>query len=169
MVLFSCDLPVEWFNRSAEICIERVTSGNLSRKDHERILEVWHPSTVDRQLIDRFDAGSELWLAKVNGGLAGFGWTIQGRSIKPHFFPLQSGDVHLFDFFVFPEYRGRGINVALVMEILTKLGAENVKRALIECASWNDAQLRSLNKTAFRRFGMATKVTILGHSIVIWH
>lgn len=104
----------------------------------------------------------------MEGKLAGFGWTIQGRTIEPHFFPLQSDEVHLFDFFVFPEFRGRGINVALVMDILTRLGEEKVRLAHSECAAWNDAQIRSLSKTPFRRYGEAIKLGILSCWLVIW-
>lgn len=169
MVLFSCPLPIDRFIRNEEVCVERVDRTNISKNDYECILDFWNPSISARQLSDRFEAGSELWLAKVNNRLAGFGWTIKGRTVEPHFFPLQSGDVHLFDFLVFPNFRGHGINVELVMEILIQLGNESVRLAHIECAAWNTAQLRSLAKTAFRNYGGATKIVLFGHAVVMWH
>ncbi len=34
--------------------------------------------------------GALLWLIKSEDGLAGYGWTLQGRTIEPHYFPLAS-------------------------------------------------------------------------------
>jgi GNAT superfamily N-acetyltransferase len=169
MVLFSCRLPLDRLNPTAGVCVERVGAATISKEDYAVMLGVWDPTIRSRQFAERFQAGSELWLAKVDGKLAGSGWTIQGRTIAPYFFRLQPGDVHLYDFLVLPQFRGRGVNVLLVMDILARLGAEQVHRAYIECALWNHAQLRSMAKTAFRRYAEATKMTILGHSLVIWH
>lgn len=169
MVLFSCRLPLEQFSSATDIRIERVTADTLSKRDRMCITNVWNPTIKDRQIADRFAAGSHLWLAKVGNSLAGFGWTIQGQTIAPHFFPLRSDEVHLFDYFVYPEFRGRGINVALVSKILGQLGSERVRFAHIECAAWNQNQIRSLGKTAFRRYAEATKLTFFGHSLVLWH
>jgi GNAT superfamily N-acetyltransferase len=169
MVLFSCPLPLKSFDPASDIRVERVGRKTITKVDYERILGVWNPKSRARQFAYRFEAGSELWLAKMDGSLAAFGWTIKGRTVEPHFFPLQSGDLHLFDFFVFPDHRGRGVNVTLVMQVLAQLGQEDVRCAHIECAAWNDAQFRSLGKTAFRRYAEATKLRVLGHTIVIWH
>ena len=169
MVLFSCPLPIDQFAKNGQVRVERVGRTTISKKDYERLIDVWNPSGRERQMADRFEAGGELWLAKIDDRLAGFGWTIKGRTVEPHFFPLQSGDVHFFDFFVFPDFRGHGVNGALVAEILNQLGGESACRAHIECAAWNTAQLRSLRKTAFRRYGEATKVTFFGHLWVKWH
>jgi hypothetical protein len=81
---------------------------------------------------------------------------------------LGAHDVHLFDFHIFPRYRGRGMNPLLVGHILRSLTAEGLKRAFIEAAEWNQAQLSSLGKTPFRQFGRARKWTILRSTIVYW-
>ena len=169
MILFSCRLPVEQSNRTRNVCIERVGGTTISKEDCDRIVDVVNPSIRTRELANRFAAGSELWLAKVDGKLAGFGWTINAKTIEPYFFPLQRDDVHLFDFYVFPEFRGRGINAAIIMDILHKLGTEKVCRAHIESAAWNNAQLCSLKKTAFCQYAVATKVRLFGRSLVLWH
>lgn len=169
MVLYACQLPGEYLAKTTDVSVRPVTPAGISKPDYECLLDIWNPSLRAHQLADRFAAGSELWLAKVGDKLAGFGWTIQGRTIEPYFFPLRPDDAHLFDFFVFPEFRGRGINVVLVMEILAMLSQKQVHRAYIECAAWNDAEIRSLSKTAFRRYAEATQVTLLGYTIVVWH
>ena len=72
-----------------------------------------------------------MWLIKSAGKLAGFGWTLQGDTIEPHYFPLAQDDVHLFDFHVFPQYRGQGLNPFLVNYILHSLASESSGRAFI--------------------------------------
>jgi ribosomal protein S18 acetylase RimI-like enzyme len=168
MILYSCPLPLEQSLETGEISIEPVDAATISNADYEWIISVWNPELRARQVAARFEAGSELWLAKINGRPAGYGWTIQGRTLDPYFFPLQPRDAHLYDFYVDPEFRGRGINVILVMEILTQLSKRSVCVAFIECAAWNDAQIRSLSKTAFRRNAEATQIKFLGRQLIIW-
>jgi hypothetical protein len=74
--------------------------------------------------------------------------------------------VHLFDFHVISEYRGRGLNPILVRHILQVLADEGVERALIEAAEWNQPQLSSLARTPFRRMGLARKWRLWGRTIV---
>jgi ribosomal protein S18 acetylase RimI-like enzyme len=105
---------------------------------------------------------------KSGGKLPGYGWTLQGGTIEPHYFPLAQDDVHLFDFHVFPQYRGQGINPFLVTHILHSMTGECGGRAFIEAAEWNEAQLSSLRKTPFRCMGWAKKSTIFHRTIVCW-
>jgi len=117
---------------------------------------------------DRFDRGASLWMIKFEGRLAGYGWTLRGRTIEPHYIPLGPDDVHLFDFYVFPRYRGRGMNPVLVAGILHGFAVEGGSRTFIEAAVWNRAQLSSLAKTPFRKLGIVSKLTILGRTLVYW-
>jgi GNAT superfamily N-acetyltransferase len=105
----------------------------------------------------------------LDGRLAGFGWTLQGGAIESYYFPLAQDDVHLFDFHVFPEYRGRGVNPYLIGRILELLATNCTGRAFIEAAEWNHAQLSSLRKTPFRCLGSAKSFTFLGHTFVSWY
>jgi len=107
-------------------------------------------------------------VAKLEGEFAGYGWTIYAETMESHYVPLGCNDVHLFDFHVFQEYRGKGINPALVKYILRTLAEEGKSRALIEVGEWNQAQLKSLRKTPFRSFGVASKYRIFGRNFVIW-
>jgi len=149
--------------------VERKKSeGEIDSGDLEQIVNFWHPELCRRQVTERFGKGASLWVIKHDGRLAGYGWTLKGNTIEPHYFRLAQNDVHLFDFQVFPEYRGRGMNPILVTRILSELAAECGGRAFIEAAEWNHAQLASLRKTSFNRLGQATKFTILGHAVVLW-
>jgi GNAT superfamily N-acetyltransferase len=170
-VLFSCALPVgapvqkRSFPGSFE---SKASAGEIAPADLERITSHWNPQENRRLMDQRFAAKARLWLARWEGLVAGYGWTLKGATISPHFYALTLGEVHLFDFFVFPEFRGRGINPVLVEYILSKLGEEGASKAYIECAAWNKAQLASLKKTSFQRMGAARKFCFGGRVFVQW-
>jgi ribosomal protein S18 acetylase RimI-like enzyme len=169
MVLFSCPLPASAHPMDGSIQIETSDGTNLPSEDYAHLLGEGNPTSQAKLIAERFAAGSEVWLAKVEGRLAGFGWTVVGRTIEPHYFELKPDEAHLYDFFVLPEFRGRRINVMLVTHILTVLGSRSIRQAHIECAAWNRAQIHSLSKTAFRRYAEVTKITVQGRTTVIWH
>lgn len=171
-VLFYCDMsrltapPAEL---PSFLKIERKRSeAELSPEDLTEMTSSWNPKLARRNIKERFGKGASLWLIRSSGSLAGYGWTIRGSTIEPHYFPLGPDDAHLFDFHVLSQYRGRGINPLLVTRILCILAAESVRRTFIEAAKWNEPQLSSLTRTPFCRLGLARKLTILGRTIVFW-
>ena len=171
-VLFYCDLATQ-AGRPAELPsflkVERKkSSAELSPEDLQGMLSVWNPKLALRKIKERFDLGASLWMIKSGDKLAGYGWTLRGSTVEPHFFPLGQDDVHLFDFHVFPEYRGQGMNPSLVTYILRSLTTDGAGHAFIEAAEWNQPQLSSLTKTPFRRLGKAGKFTIFRNTFVHW-
>jgi ribosomal protein S18 acetylase RimI-like enzyme len=172
MILSYCDLPA-LSSLTAELpsplMVERHRNQtDLSPRDLQEITSFWNPQQTRRNIKERFELGASLWLIKFEGKLAGYGWTLQGRTVEPHYFRLGQDDVHLFDFHVFPQYRGRGVNPSLVRYILRSLTAECQGRAFIEAAEWNQPQLASLGRTPFRRLGSARKFTLFRHTMVWW-
>jgi ribosomal protein S18 acetylase RimI-like enzyme len=172
MVLFYCDLSAQsspTADLPSLLKVQRHTNqADLSPHDLQEITSCWNPKLACRNIKERFEHGASLWLIKSEGRLAGYGWTLQGHTVEPHYFRLGPDDVHLFDFHVFPQYRGRGVNPHLVNHILRSLAAECQGRAFIEAAEWNQAQLASLSRTPFHRLGSARKFTIFGRTIVWW-
>jgi GNAT superfamily N-acetyltransferase len=173
MVLFYCDLSAlkpPAADLPNFLKVERHTNqADLSPQDLQEITSFWNPEQARRNLKERFDLGASIWLIKSEDHLAGYGWTLQGRTVEPHYFRLGADDVHLFDFHVFPQYRGRGLNPLLVTQILHDLAGECHGRAFIEAAEWNRAQLASLQRTPFRRLGSARKFTLFGPATVYWN
>lgn len=171
-VIFTCDvdhriLPPESHPDSPRV--EPVeTLSELGANRFGRMTTFWNPKLAERNIRERFAKGATLWLVMTGDELAGYGWTLQGRTIEPYFFPLAQNDVHLFDFHVFPAFRGRGFNPFLVGSILRALVHGGLRRAFIEAAAWNNAQLTSLRKTPFRRLGAARLFRILNCSFVVW-
>jgi GNAT superfamily N-acetyltransferase len=172
MVLFYCELSAQGSSAAdlpGSLRFERHRNqSDLSPEHLQQITSFWNPRLAQRNMDERFGHRASLWLIKSEDALAGYGWTMQGQTIEPHFFPLGANDVHLFDFQVFPQYRGRGMNPLLVHHILRELAGECRGRAFIEAAEWNHAQLASLEKTPFHRIGWARKFTVLGRTMVFW-
>ena len=172
MAVFCCDLqPLELppMSHAEPLTVERVnTLGELGADRFRTMTTFWSPKLADRNIRERFARGASLWLAMAGDTLAGYGWTLQGATMEPYYFPLAQDDVHLFDFQIFPAFRGRGINPFLVTAILAGLAHEGRARAFIEAAAWNDAQLASLRKTPFRLLGTVRSLTIAGHPVVMW-
>lgn len=171
MILFECDLRAATIpeSKNHDIFIEcKNAPEQLNPDDARRIIDAWNTDITKKLHAERFGRGASLWLLKMEGSVAAYGWTIHQQTIEPHYFPLEPGDVHLFDFFVFPEYRGRRLNPLLVNHILVQLTTEKAGRALIEAAEWNASQLASLRRTPFRRIGHARKSRLFGKTTVIW-
>lgn len=146
----------------------KATREEIAPQDWQKILNFWNPAVYQRNCSDRFQQGASLWLIWSEGNLAGYGWTMTGHTIAPHYYPLGVDDVHLFDFLVFPEFRGRNINPCLVEHIIDQLAADSKARAYIEVGEWNQAQLASLRKTRFETLGIARKRSFLGRTFVEW-
>ena len=171
-VLFYCDLqaglaihggPSGGFSVERKECPSDISTGDM-----ERMLDHWNRDLKVRQIRDRFQRDATAWFVKKDGQLAGYGWTLTGATMEPHFFPVAENDVHLFDFIVFPEFRGQGANPVLVNRILAVVASEGRTRAFIESALRNEAQLRSLNKTPFRKLGIAKKTSCFKWVFVAW-
>ncbi len=174
MVLFYCDFSVSGAPSPVtslpdHLRVERKQSRDeMAAADWEQIVNFWNPELSQRDITERFHAGASLWLIRSDENLAGYGWTLTGRTMAPHYHPLGANDVHMFDFLVFPEYRGRKINPSLVDHILNQLAAEGRTRAYIEVREWNHPQLASLGKTRFRLLGIARKMSLFGRTFVEW-
>jgi hypothetical protein len=172
MVLFYCDLSTlssPATDMPSSLKVERHTNqADLSSQDLQDITSFWNPKLARVRIQERFGLGASVWLIKLDNNLAGYGWTLQGRTVEPHYFPLGPDDVQFLDFHVFPKYRGRALDWFLMTHILHRLAAEGRARAYGEAAEWNKASLASFGMTAFRRLGWARKYTVLGRTIVCW-
>jgi len=174
MVIYYHDFPTDSFplpldSLPTDLSVQRKNRlEEIEQRDLDRIVNYWNPELAQRQLEERFKAGASLWLIRCEGQVAGYGWTLAGRTMRSYFVPFGADDVHLFDFLVFPEYRGRRVNPTLVSYILAALTQEGKSRAYIEAAEWNQAELKSLGRTTFHLLGRARKTAFLGRTIVEW-
>jgi len=168
MELYSCDLPVADAPVPLGTLERKPNAAMMKIEEKNRICSHWNPDLTRRLMEERFAATAELWLLRWNGTIAAYGWTLRGKTIEPHYFPIEAHDTHLFDFFVFPQFRGRGINPSLIWQILVEIGDDGSRRAFIEAAAWNRAQLASLAKTPFKKLGAARKFRLGKRPLVLW-
>lgn len=172
MVVFYCDLADQISRGIAvpsSLRIDRVRSGaELSLQDLQEITSFWNPKQAQRNIKERFGKGASLWLIKSGEILVSYGWTLRGCVIAPYYFPMGPNDVQLFDFYVFPKFRGRAMHWLLTAYILQTLAAEGAGRAFADTHEWNQAQLSSFKMTPFRLFGMVRTFEIFGHKWVYW-
>ncbi len=172
MVVFYCDLPeqpVRPVNIPSSMRIDRLRSeAELSQANLEKITSFWNPEQARLNIKERFSKAASLWLIKSEDEVAGYGWTLQGRTIAEYYFPMAPKDVQLFDFYVFPRFRGRALHWLLTAYILQTLAAEGAARAFADTGEWNQAQLASFKMTPFRRLGMVKAFTIFGRTFVSW-
>jgi ribosomal protein S18 acetylase RimI-like enzyme len=172
MVVFYCDLAKQTtapVRIPSSLKVARLRSyAELSPQDLQEMTSFWNPKQAHRNIRERFARGSSLWLIKSGEKLAGYGWTMEGHTIASYYFLLGEDDVQLFDFYVFPKFRGRAMHWLLTAHILQTLAAEGRARAFADTAEWNQAQLSSFKMTPFRRLGLARSFRILGHTFVSW-
>ena len=95
MVLFYCDLATQsspTADMPSNLKVERIKNQTeLNAQDLKEITSFWNPKLARRNIEERFELGASVWLIKVEDNLAGYGWTLQGRTVEPHYFPLGKG------------------------------------------------------------------------------
>jgi ribosomal protein S18 acetylase RimI-like enzyme len=172
MVVFYCDLderrlrPVSIPKAFAVQRVKALTE--LGAENLQEMTGFWNPKLAKRDIRERFEKGASLWLVESEDRLAGYGWTLDGQTIAPYYFPLGRDDVQLFDFYVFPRFRGRAIHWLLTSHILHKLAAEGRSRAFADTGEWNQAQLASFKMTPFRFLGFVRTHKVFGRVHTCW-
>jgi len=124
----------------------------------KRITEHYSEELIKGYFQKRFEKGGHLWCLRNDTEDIGYLWSIEGRSMKPHYyFPLTARDVHLDDGFIFPPHRGRGMFYVLNMHLFNYYRNEGFQRVYQEVKEWNAASIRSAAKNGFVRICLAKK------------
>jgi RimJ/RimL family protein N-acetyltransferase len=172
MIVFCCDLatrPVPPPDMPSSLNVRRLnTYAELSPEDLQALTSFWNPKQAHRNIKERFEKGASLWLIRSGNILAGYSWTLRGCTIAEYYFPMAQDDVQLFDFYIFPKFRGRAILWFLITVILNALREEGVSRVFGDVADWNQASLSFYKTVPFQRLGRAKTITIFGRSFVSW-
>jgi len=172
MVVLYCDLDERRLppaNVPKAMRVERIRAlAELSAEHLQVMTSFWNPKLANRNIRERFEKGASLWLVECEEQLAGYGWTLQGQTIAPYYFPLGPDDVQLFDFYVFPWFRGRAIHWLLTSHILHTLAAEGRARAFADTGEWNQAQRASFTMTPFRLLGYVRTYRFFGQEFNHW-
>jgi ribosomal protein S18 acetylase RimI-like enzyme len=172
MVVLYCDLDERKLPPVSvpdTLRVQRITAKTELSVEHlQSMTNFWNPKLASRDIQERFERGASLWLVECEARLAGYGWTLRGQTIAPYYFPLGPDDVQLFDFYVFPRFRGRALHWLLTGHILHTLAAEGGSRAFADTGEWNQAQLASFTMTPFRILGLVRKYRIWGQLLTCW-
>jgi ribosomal protein S18 acetylase RimI-like enzyme len=172
MVVFYCDLAKQTTFPAvipSSLTVQRLSNyAELSPRDLQEMTSFWNPKQAHRNILERFEKGASLWLIRSGDSLAGYSWTLRGRTIAQYYFPMAQDDIQLFDFYVFPKFRGRAILWFLVTFILSSLRHEGASRVFGDVAEWNQASLSFYKTVPFQRLGVARSLTIFGHTVVRW-
>ena len=136
--------------------------------DMQKMINYWDKENETDKVRERFEKGSFLWIVKLNGDIAGFVWSIKGKTVSPWYLPLTPHDTYIFDAVTFEEYRGRGFYPFLMNYVLGQLKMYGASRAVWEVYDWNKPSILGLKKTYCCKFGEARKFRVFGRNVTIW-
>lgn len=136
--------------------------------DMQIMVDYWNKEKERVKIIERFKKGAILWIIKLNGNIAGFGWSIKGKMVHPFYFPLTPHDAVLFSYEIFEEYRGRGFYHLLINYILGTLKLAGVSRGFGFVYALNASSINGIEKSYFRKFCKARRFHPFRRNITIW-
>ena len=155
----------------AHITVERKKRmADISPDDMARVASVTSEQVVRRTLQERFEKGSDLWFAKIDGTIVTYRWNVRKTPLRrsERFFPLSDNDVYLYDIWTYKEFRGRNIAYYLDHYVLGQLKREGLERAFWAVYRWNKSSLRYTSKMPAYEFGRVRKVRIFNRDLVLW-
>jgi RimJ/RimL family protein N-acetyltransferase len=168
-VLFCAELidfnPAEFMPVGMRL-VRKDTWKDLTSREIELIICNKEETAFTRTSIDRFTKKSILWLIFEDDHLVGYSWSVDRYPIAGYYFPLPKHSIHLFDQEIFPDYRGHGYNGIATNEILKDAKRRGLTHAYISVGEWNEKNLRSMMKTAFKPIGVARRRRS-GHRIIV--
>jgi GNAT superfamily N-acetyltransferase len=152
------------------VTFERKQSmADISPEDMARLASVTNERVARRDMEARFDSGSDLWLARIDGTIAGYQWSVRRAPPGNFYFPFLDNDAYCWDGWTYKEYRNRNISRWLDIYMTGELKKEGVERMFWTIYAWNKASLRVLAKepNAYQ-FGRARKTHVFGRDLVLW-
>jgi len=172
MVLYYAELkelPDTGLSLPQNINIEcRRTYDDAYLSDMQKLTDYRSEKLLTKKIKDRFEKGAVLWIIKQDGAIAGFIWSIRGKTVKPYYIPLTPDDVFLFDVEVFDTFRGRGLYPLLTNYMVGKLKSEGVIRAFGDIRAWNASSILGAKKTYFHKLAEVRTFNIFGRNITMW-
>jgi len=151
-------------NTGAGVCVQAYEYKDLITEAlREELLEngtvynkkIGHPGILWDFLDRFFGKGATFWVARKDGVLMGYLWTVRCRQEASFYMvPLFPQDALILAAEVFPPHRNRGVNRAMLLQVLRSLKQQDVRRVYVDAVMSNVATIRSLAKTPFRRAGV---------------
>lgn len=118
----------------------------------------------DGLVKSRLAKGDVFFAWETDGRIVCFGWvTYQNRFAGPVPLPEAPGRLFLYNFYTQPDYRGRGLYPALLLQMRFHLGREKATEVAIEVNSWNTASINGIRKAGFATVGELSYWSFGGH------
>ena len=149
--------PVPEFSPTLAVEVTPLTESELDEYVRFR------PETARRDAIVRLHAGEMCFVARHDGLIVAADWiTVLPIRLSYLDCPLDlaPGDVHIYDKFTLPAYRGHGISNALRMHHLRYLQRAGYRRAVVAVLPENASSLRDILKGGYRPCGMTGRIKV---------
>jgi hypothetical protein len=104
------------------------------------------------QIREYFAHGAVLWLGLMNQRVVAYQWSRRGSNTKRYLVQIEPDDIVIFATKTFTDWRGRGINPAMMQYIVEKELAGR-GTAFVNCKGWNKASLHGILKAGFTELG----------------
>lgn len=93
---------------------------------------------------------STLWIMFHDNEVVGYSFSRRGQNIGKWYVKIDKNDVVISGTSVFPRWRGKNVNPALMAKILKSVQSTKNK-VYLDIAEYNQSALRSINKTNFKK------------------
>lgn len=102
-------------------------------------------------LLEReFSLNGIMWLALVDGNIAGYAWSRRYDGNRGWYVKLNPDDVIVLATVTFVAYRGRGLMSDLVLTAIRE-EVPSHGRAYIDCKAWNVPAIKYIERSGFER------------------
>ena len=112
-----------------------------------------------REIVtDEFRRNSVFWVASLNGLVVASQFSRSGKCFRRWFLPLHDDDVVVFGGATTPIARRKGIMAFMISHHVRQERKPNAG-AYADCAIWNEASMRCIEKAGFRRIARFRPLT----------
>lgn len=137
-------------NPVAGLCVHRYDDWKMIEPATIEAVAISAGVSATRKLEMHSDDGNVMWVASLDGRVAGYLLTVRGSQLDRWHVQIADHDLVVYSVIVFPEFRGRGIAPALVGEVIASEVAAG-QYAFIDTKAWNTAAIRFILKAGFQR------------------
>jgi ribosomal protein S18 acetylase RimI-like enzyme len=153
----SLDKAVPEFSPTLPVAIAQLSESELN--DYL----AFRPETRREDTVGRLRSGQRCFVARRDGRIVGAVWI----AVQPLWLPylgcaidMAPGDVHAYDKFILPAYRGNGISNALRTHHLRQLQCAGHRRVVVAVLPENASSLRDILKGGYRPFCIIGRIKV---------
>ena len=155
----------KFLNASVKV-LDRNSFQDLSTKDKET-LKNYGGYKLIAVFRKRLAAGHRLFVAYLNGELAGASWVYIGGKRRFFKIPLSKRDILVLDTFTIDKFRRLGVSTKLNIDILKIMKQKGFQQAFVFTKEWNFHQ-KTIMKAGYEFVGKFYAFKFLRRNILIW-